>query len=80
MATPIPCPHCGGPTRIRKSEAVSNITREGVIECRNVECLWRGKYVFSMTHTLSPALAPDTSVRIPLSPQIAKRLNPEPDQ
>ena len=47
----MPCPHCGHNMRVRNSQGLTPVYREGVVECRNVACGFRGKAGFQVLHT-----------------------------
>ncbi|WP_185696410.1 ogr/Delta-like zinc finger family protein [Halomonas sp. YLB-10] len=66
----IPCPHCGNTARIRKSQGLTPVYREAVIECRNEDCGWRGKLSIEITHTIAPSDIPNPTVRLPLVPRL----------
>jgi len=68
------CPHCGRFARIRRSKGLTPTIREGVLECQDAECGWRGNVMFEITQTLSPSLKPNPEVRLPLSPGLRKQL------
>lgn len=66
----IPCPHCGETARIRKSQGLTPLYREAVIECRNQDCGWRGKVSIEITHTIAPSDSPNPTVFLPLVPRL----------
>ncbi|MCE8028785.1 ogr/Delta-like zinc finger family protein [Halomonas daqingensis] len=66
----IPCPHCGETAGIRKSQGLTPVYREAVIECRNPECGWRGKISIEITHTITPSDMPNPTVALPLVPRL----------
>lgn len=66
----IPCPHCGETARIRKSQGLTPIYREALIECRNDACGWRGKISIEITHTIAPSDRPNPAVTLPLVPRL----------
>ena len=66
----LPCPHCGVNARIRKSQGLTPVYREAVIECRNENCGWRGKVSIEITHTIAPSDIPNPTVSIPLVPRL----------
>ena len=68
------CPHCGGFARIRRSKGLTPTCREGVLECQDAECGWRGNVAFEIFQTLSPSLKPNPEVRLPLSPGLREQL------
>lgn len=51
---PIVCPACGGAALVKRSERVSQLTRQyHLVQCQNPECGWSGSGVFEITHTIS---------------------------
>ncbi|EPC02488.1 hypothetical protein L861_09050 [Litchfieldella anticariensis FP35 = DSM 16096] len=66
----IPCPHCGESARIRKSQGLTPVYREAIIECRNEDCGWRGKVSIEITHTIAPSDIPNPTVVLPFVPRI----------
>lgn len=70
----MPCPHCGQNMRIRKSQGLTPVYREAVVECRNVECGFRGKAVFEVTNTLTPSDIPNVTVDLPFAPRLLKQM------
>lgn len=75
------CPHCGAFARVRRSEQLTPIYREAVLECQNSECGWRGKLALEVTRTLTPSLAPNPEVQLPVPQRLynvlAEQLIPE---
>lgn len=69
------CPHCGSFARIRKSEGLTPIYREALLECANVDCNWRGRMEMTMTHTYTPSDRPRDGVDLPLSPRQRAKLD-----
>lgn len=70
----IPCPHCGENMRIRKSQALTPVYREAVVECRNPDCGFRGKANFEVTNTLTPSDAPNPTIHLPFSPRLLQAM------
>ncbi|WP_444988760.1 ogr/Delta-like zinc finger family protein [Halomonas mongoliensis] len=68
------CPHCKGPARVRDSRRVSELCREGIVECQVAECGWRGTFSTGYVHTLTPSARPDPAVNLPLSPSAREAL------
>ena len=68
------CPHCGGSARIRYSKQVTPIYREGVIECQNADCGWRGKFSLEYTNTMTPSQQPNPHVTLPIPARIRESL------
>lgn len=68
------CPHCGQRAQVRKSETITPTYREGLVECMNAECGWRGKLTVAMTETFTPSLRPNPGISLPLSPEAARRM------
>lgn len=68
------CPHCKGPARVRDSRRVSELCREGIVECQAAECGWRGTFSTGYVHTLTPSARPDPAVNLPLSPSAREAL------
>ncbi|PKH63498.1 MULTISPECIES: ogr/Delta-like zinc finger family protein [unclassified Halomonas] len=66
----MPCPHCSHNMRTRNSEALTLVYREGVMECRNVECNFRGKVGFQLLNTLTPSDMPNPNVDLPFAPRL----------
>lgn len=64
------CPHCGDFARVRKSQQLTPIYRESLVECQNVECGWRGKLSLEMTQTLTPSQRPNPEIRLPVAPRL----------
>lgn len=62
------CPHCGQPARIRDSRRVSPLVVEGIVECQNAQCGWRGTFQTGYLHTLTPSQCPDPKVSLRVSP------------
>lgn len=71
------CPHCGSRARIRKSETLSPTYREGVLECQDPDCGWRGKLSLAITATFTPSAVPNARIRIPLAPGVGRQLRAE---
>lgn len=71
------CPHCGAFARVRKSQQLTPVYRESLLECQNVECGWRGKLSMEMTHTLTPSHNPNPEVRLPVSQRVRELLLPQ---
>lgn len=63
------CPHCEGPARIRKSESLTPIYRNALLECQNGDCGWRGSLSLEITQTLTPSRSPNPEIDLPVSPQ-----------
>lgn len=68
------CPHCREFARVRYSEQITPLYREGVIECQNPECGWRGTFSLEFTATLTPSQRPDTDVQLPLKASVRRAL------
>ncbi|WP_136067118.1 ogr/Delta-like zinc finger family protein [Modicisalibacter radicis] len=66
----IPCPHCGENVRVRKSQGLTPVYREAILECRNEACGFRGKASIELTHTLTPSDMPNPTVELPLVPRL----------
>ena len=65
----ITCPACNSAVRIKRSERVSQRTRQyQLLQCTNVLCGWSGSGVFEITHTISP---PNTRYQVALLPSNA---------
>lgn len=71
----MPCPHCGHNMRVRKSQALTPVYREGEVECRNVECGFRGKAGFEILSTLAPSDIPNPNVDLPFAPRLLRLIN-----
>lgn len=61
------CPHCGHYARVRDSRRVTELCVEGIVECQNTRCGWRGTFNVGYVATLTPSLQPSNSVNLPLS-------------
>lgn len=68
------CPHCGHRARIRTSEQVSPTYRQGILECQDIACGWRGKLALSIVETYTPAARPNPRIHLPLSPTTQRRM------
>ncbi|WP_350355176.1 ogr/Delta-like zinc finger family protein [Larsenimonas rhizosphaerae] len=68
------CPHCGAFARIRKSQQLTPIYREAVVECQNPDCGWRGKLALELTQTLTFSLHPNPDIRLPMAPKLKERM------
>lgn len=68
------CPHCGEFARVRKSQQLTPIYREALLECQNAKCGWRGKLSLEMTQTLTPSMCPNPEIRLPIAPRLRDRL------
>ncbi|MCM2973464.1 MULTISPECIES: ogr/Delta-like zinc finger family protein [Larsenimonas] len=68
------CPHCGAFARIRKSQQMTPVYREAVVECQNADCGWRGKLALELTQTLTFSLHPNPEINLPMSPKLRERL------
>lgn len=66
------CPHCTAHARIRYSEQITELYREGVIECQNIQCGWRGKFAVEFRFTMTPSLMPNANINLPLSPHVKR--------
>jgi len=61
------CPHCAAAARIRSSQAISTLTRQGYIECTDIaQCGWRGKYDFTFSSTLVQSVSPNPDIHLPV--------------
>lgn len=70
----IPCPHCGQNLRIRKSQGLTPVYREAVVECRNDACGFRGKASIEVCNTITPSDIPNPSVDLPYPPRMQRAL------
>ncbi|GGW45224.1 Ogr/Delta-like zinc finger protein [Vreelandella hamiltonii] len=70
----MPCPHCGHSMRIRKSQGLTPVYREAIVECRNVECGFRGKAGIEVTNTLTPSDIPNVRVHLPYAPRLIQQM------
>ena len=70
----IPCPHCGHNLRIRKSQGLTPVYREAVVECRNEACGFRGKAGIEVTNTLTPSDIPNPTVDLPYVPRMRRAM------
>lgn len=70
----IPCPHCECPATIRRSNQVTNLTREYAFACTNFECGHTFSATMEITRTLSPSATPNPTVRLPLSTHVRRDL------
>ena len=70
----IPCPHCESPATIRRSNQVTNLTREYAFACTNFECGHTFSATMEITRTLSPSATPNPTVRLPLSTHVRRDL------
>ena len=70
----MPCPHCDHNMRVRNSQGLTPVYREGVVECRNVACGFRGKAGFQVLHTLTPSDIPNARVDLPFAPRLIQQM------
>lgn len=70
----IACPHCESPATIRRSNQVTNLTREYAFACTNFECGHTFSATMEITRTLSPSATPNPTVRLPLSTHVRRDL------
>ncbi|MDN7131751.1 ogr/Delta-like zinc finger family protein [Halomonas sp. MC140] len=70
----IPCPHCGQNLRIRKSQGLTPVYREAVVECRNDDCGFRGKAGIEVTNTLTPSDTPNPMIDLPFVPRMQRAM------
>lgn len=70
----IACPHCESPATIRRSNQVTNLTREYAFACTNFECGHTFSATMEITRTLSPSATPNPTVRLPLSTHVRREL------
>ena len=70
----IACPHCESPATIRRSQQVTNLTREYAFACTNFECGHTFSATMEITRTLSPSATPNPTVRLPLSTHVRREL------
>lgn len=70
----MPCPHCSHNMRIRKSQGLTPVYREAVVECRNADCGFRGKAGIEVTNTLTPSDIPNVNVDLPFAPRLLKQM------
>lgn len=68
------CPHCQGYARVRDSRRVSALYVEGIVECQNTRCGWRGTFCTGYNATLTPSLQPNPDINLPLSPHARESL------
>ncbi|WP_413615736.1 ogr/Delta-like zinc finger family protein [Halomonas cupida] len=68
------CPHCGQFARVRYSEQITPLYREGVVECQNAECGWRGSFSMEFTATLTPSQQPAPGIKLPLKASVRRAL------
>lgn len=68
------CPHCGEFARVRKSQMLTPIYREALVECQSAECGWRGTLSLEMTKTLTPSQQPNPEIRLPVASRLRKAL------
>ncbi|WP_158700894.1 ogr/Delta-like zinc finger family protein [Phytohalomonas tamaricis] len=64
------CPHCDAFARVRKSQQLTPLYREAVVECQNPDCGWRGKLALEMTQTLTFSQSPNPDISLPLAPRL----------
>ncbi|MGP5308071.1 ogr/Delta-like zinc finger family protein [Vreelandella alkaliphila] len=69
----LPCPHCSQNLRIRKSQGLTPVYREAVVECRNDDCGFRGKARFEVCNTLTPSDIPNPMVDLPFAPNLLRQ-------
>ncbi|MCW4148558.1 ogr/Delta-like zinc finger family protein [Halomonas sp. 18H] len=69
----LPCPHCGHNLRIRKSQGLTPVYREAVVECRNEDCGFRGKARIEVCNTLTPSDSPNAQVDLPFTPRLLQQ-------
>lgn len=70
------CPHCRYPSTIRWSREVTEIIRQGKIQCTNPHCAWTGTFDLVITATLAPSMTPNPRVYLPLSPRSPEAAKP----
>lgn len=68
------CPHCEWPCVVRTSMKLSNLTRETMYACTNVECGHTFVGLTEIVRTLSPSATPNPSVNLPLSSHVRREV------
>jgi len=70
------CPHCKQAARVRHSRELSDVYRDGIVECQNIaQCGWRGRLGVEYLATLTPSAMPNPNVDLPLSPYVLPTSN-----
>lgn len=68
------CPHCEWPCLVRTSVRLSNLTRETMYACVNVECGHTFVALTEIVRTLSPSATPNPSVNLPISSHVRREV------
>ncbi|WP_316675792.1 ogr/Delta-like zinc finger family protein [uncultured Tolumonas sp.] len=62
----IRCPHCGSLARSRTSRSLSQLVTEGYMDCSNVECGHRFKFLIEIVGSIVPSDTPNPTISLPL--------------
>lgn len=68
------CPHCGTFMTVRNSVAMSKTLRQGLVDCTNDACNFRGQFWFEIASTVAPSDMPDPDVNIKPTPFLQARM------
>ncbi len=60
----VSCPHCGSPSRIRSSRAVTPLYRQLYCQCPNVDCGFTFGCEVNVTHGISPSAKPNPGIHL----------------
>lgn len=62
----MPCPHCAERLYIRTSRAISLLTRELYMHCRNMDCAYTCRTLMSITKTVASSRQPNPKAYLPV--------------
>lgn len=68
------CPHCKARCYVRTSVELSDLTRELMFLCTDVECAHSFVVRAEAVKTLSPSGKPDPSIYLPMAENVRKRV------
>lgn len=68
------CPHCLENAYTRTSLPVTNLTRETIFVCKNVQCGHVFSALTEISKTISPSAIPNPAVILPMSTHIKRKL------
>lgn len=68
------CPHCMEHAYTRTSYPMTNLTRESIFVCKNVQCGHVFSALTEITKTISPSAIPNSAVQLPMSTHIRRKV------
>lgn len=60
------CPHCGGPAKLRSSNAITPLYRVLYFQCRDMSCGHTYRAELAILETLVPSARPNPAIKLPI--------------